>query len=150
MFHVNNVVLKNNISERKIMTKKLTSYQPYGLAVVRIVVAYLFILHGSSKLFSFPVDMGGALPPLMVFAGILEFFGGLLLLVGWFTRPTAFVLSGQMAFAYFLGHAIPAGSTLLPLINKGEPAVLFCFIFLYLVFAGAGAWSIDTYKQAAR
>ena len=79
---------------------------------------------------------------LMGFAGVLELAGGVLIVIGLFTRPTAFVLSGEMAAAYFMGHA-PQGNVLLPLLNQGEPAVLFCFIFLFLSVAGAGAWSAD-------
>ena len=79
---------------------------------------------------------------LMGLAGILEIAGGLLLILGWFTRPVAFLLAGEMAVAYFMAHA-KANNFLLPLLNQGESAVLFCFIFLFLVFAGAGAWSVD-------
>ena len=82
-------------------------------------------------------------------AGVLELVGGVLLLIGLFTRPVAFVLSGEMAFAYFMGHA-PQGNVLLPLMNEGEPAVLFCFIFLYLSAAGAGPWSVDAARASGR
>ena len=97
--------------------------------------------HGSQKLFGFPPSGqpggGGAL---ITFAGILEFFGGLLVMIGLFTRPAAFILSGLMAVAYFMAHA-PQG--FLPLVNKGELAVLYCFVYFYLAFAGGGAWSLD-------
>lgn len=112
------------------------------LSILRIVTAFLFIAHGAQKLFNYPASPNGA-PQLMTLIGIggvLEFFGGLLLLVGLFTRPVAFVLSGQMAVAYFMVHA--AGG-FLPLVNKGESAVLYCFIFLFLAVAGPGAWGID-------
>ena len=110
-----------------------------------IVAGYTFLLHGTAKLFGVPhVAMFDGLQviSLMGLAGILEVAGGLLLILGWFTRPVAFLLSGQMAVAYFMAHA-KANNFLLPLLNQGESAVLFCFIFLFLVFAGAGAWSID-------
>ncbi len=82
-------------------------------------------------------------------AGILEVVGGALLLIGLFTRPVAFILSGQMAVAYFVGHAVQ-GNVLVPMLNRGESAVLFCFIFLFLAAAGAGAWAVDTMRAAPR
>ena len=115
------------------------------LSVLRIAAAYMFMLHGSAKLFGVPhVEMfdGLQLFSLYGFAGILEFFGGLLLLLGLFTRPVAFLLSGQMAVAYFMAHA--SGDTvLLPLLNGGEAAALFSFIFIYIAAAGGGAWALD-------
>lgn len=120
-------------------------YQPYALALLRIITGYSFMLHGMSKLFGMPhVAMfdGLQLFSLMGVAGILELVGGFLLLIGLFTRPVAFLLSGQMAVAYFTSHAT-MNDFWLPLMNKGEPAVLYCFIFLYLFVAGAGALSVD-------
>jgi putative oxidoreductase len=119
-----------------------SKWSPRLLSVLRIVTALLFIPHGSQKLFGFPgaqqaVD---SLFSLMGAAGVLEFFGGSLLLVGVFTRPVAFVLSGHMAAAYFMAHA-PQGFW--PLLNRGELAALFCFVFLYLAVAGGGQWSLD-------
>jgi len=116
--------------------------QPVLLSVLRIVTAYLFLLHGTSKFFAFPIEMGSGSPEgLMLVAGILEIVGGILLVLGLFTRPAAFVLSGQMAVAYFMAHA--SGNTLFPIANGGESAVLFCFVFLYIAAAGGGAWSLD-------
>lgn len=116
--------------------------QPVLLSVLRIVTAYLFLLHGTSKFFAFPIEMGSGSPEgLMLLAGILEVVGGILLVLGLFTRPAAFVLSGQMAVAYFMAHA--SGNTLFPIANGGESAVLFCFVFLYIAAAGGGAWSLD-------
>lgn len=123
-------------------------WTPRLLAVLRIVTAYLFLLHGTAKLFGVPhIAYFDGLPVLSLigFAGMLEVAGGALLLLGLWTRPVAFVLSGEMAFAYFMGHASKAA--LLPLINEGESAVLFCFIFLYFAAAGAGAWSVDAIRK---
>jgi putative oxidoreductase len=111
--------------------------------VLRIVTALLFLEHGTAKLFGLPHVTffdNLSLFSLIGFAGVLEVVGGLLLLVGFWTRPTAFVLSGEMAVAYFMAHA-PKGFS--PLLNQGESAVLYCFIFLYLAVAGGGAWSVD-------
>jgi putative oxidoreductase len=114
-------------------------YRPIVLSILRIVVGLLFLEHGTSKLFGFP-DAGPPLQGLMLVAALLEGIGGLLIVVGAFTRSTAFILSGEMAFAYFIGHA-PQG--FFPLVNHGEGAVLYCFIFFYIAFAGGGAWSVD-------
>jgi putative oxidoreductase len=121
------------------------------LSILRIVVALLFIEHGMQKLFGFPP----ATPPrptveLMSqfgLAGVLETFGGLAILLGLFTRPIAFLLCGEMAVAYFQAH-FPHG--FYPINNMGEPPVLFCFIFLYFVFSGAGVWSIDAILARSR
>lgn len=119
------------------------------LAIMRMATAYMFMLHGTAKLFAMPhVAMfdGITIWSLYGIAGILEAVGGLLLLLGLFTRPVAFILSGQMAVAYFMAHA--AQAPLLPLLNGGEAAALFSFIFLYLASAGSGAWALD--NQIAR
>lgn len=121
------------------------NWQPQALAALRIVTAYLLIPHGTAKLFGAPhVAMfdGLQLMSLLGLAGILEVVGGALILIGLFTRPVAFVLCGFTAVAYFMAHA-SQGNALLPMLNGGELAVLYCFVFLYLVFAGAGAWSVD-------
>ena len=122
-----------------------SSWTPRAQAALRIVSAFLFIQHGSAKLFHFPrVEMFDNLQLLSLvgLAGVLELVGGALLLIGLFTRPVAFVLSGMMAVAYFMAHA-SRGTPLSPMMNQGEPAVLFCFVFLFLAAAGAGAWSVD-------
>lgn len=129
-------------------TTTFSTWIPKVLALLRIVTAYLFMLHGSAKLLGFPhVAMFDNLQIMSLsgIAGILELIGGLLLLMGLFTRPTAFVLSGTMAVAYFIAHA-SQGNGLFPLLNGGESAVLFCFIFLFIAAAGPGAWSIDGRK----
>jgi putative oxidoreductase len=124
-----------------------TVWAPRMLAVLRIVAALLFIEHGSQKLFGFPPPIGGEGPPLVSLLGlaaVLELLGGLSILVGLFTRPVAFVLAGEMAFAYFIGHA---PKSFFPAINGGDAAILFCFLFLYLCVAGAGAWSVDATRS---
>jgi len=119
---------------------RLSTYSPQALSVLRIVAALLFIAHGTQKLFGFPVAAMGPTEGLMLIGGLLEVFGGLAVLVGFFTRPVSFVLSGMMAVAYFLFH-LPG--SFFPQANGGDAAVLFSFVFLYLVFAGPGAWSIN-------
>jgi putative oxidoreductase len=119
-------------------------WAPRQLSVLRIVAALTFITHGTQKLFGFPAGPEPR-PPVellsqMGLAGVLETFGGTLLLLGLFTRPVAFVLAGEMAVAYFMAH-LPRG--VWPLLNGGEPAVLFCFIYLYLAAAGGGEWALD-------
>jgi putative oxidoreductase len=117
---------------------------PYFLSLLRIVAALLFIPVGTMKLFSFPIAMppGNFAPvgSLTWFAGMLETFGGGLILLGLFTRPVAFLLSGEMAVAYFYGHAAQG---VWPLVNQGTDAVFYCFLFLYLSAAGGGPWSLD-------
>jgi putative oxidoreductase len=114
------------------------------LSVLRIVTALLMMQHGAQKLFGYPPGaQGSSTPPLMSmmgFVGILEFFGALLLLLGLFTRPVAFILSGLLAVAYFMAHA-PQGFW--PVLNRGELAALYSFVFLYLAVAGGGTWSVD-------
>lgn len=125
--------------------RTIESYTPYALAALRIVTAYLFIQHGTAKLFGVPHQAmfdGLQLFSLLGLAGVLEVAGGLLLGVGLFTRPTAFVLSGFMAVAYFMAHA-SQGNVLAPMLNGGELAALYSFIFLLFVFTGAGALSLD-------
>lgn len=129
------------------LSDRLNQYQPYALTVLRIVTALQYIEHGTQKLFNFPASAQaatGSLPPLILTAGILEAFGGLLLLLGLFTRPVAFILAGQMAFAYFMAH-FPRD--FFPANNGGDAAISFCFIFLYLVFAGPGLLAIDNRQK---
>jgi putative oxidoreductase len=119
-------------------------WAPRMLAIFRIVAGLLFVSFGTMKLFGYPPGPA-EMPPLVILSqmgigGILEFVGGLMIVLGLLTRPVAFVLAGEMAVAYFQFHQ-PLG--LFPSTNNGVPAVLYCFLFLYLMFAGAGAWSID-------
>ena len=121
---------------------------PHVLSIVRIVSAYLFMLHGTAKHLKMPfIETMSKVSPtsLSGIAGWMELVGGALLLVGLFTRPVAFLLSGLMAFAYFIAHAPKA--PFFPLMNGGEAAVLFCFIFLYLSVAGGGPWSVDALRS---
>jgi putative oxidoreductase len=122
------------------------NWTPRLLSVLRIIMGFLLVAHGAQKLFGV-LPMPGMPPPgafslfsLMGVAGVLEFFGGLLILLGLFTRPTAFILCGFMAVAYFMAHA-PGGFW--PILNHGELAVIYCFVFLYLAVAGGGEWSLD-------
>ena len=120
-------------------------FEPLALTVLRVVVGVLFMPHGAQKLFGWLGGMGGtgataSFPDLMWFSAILEFFGGLCILLGLFTRPIAFLLCGEMAVAYFKVHA-PGGFW--PLLNHGELAVLYCFVFLFLATAGGGPYTIE-------
>ncbi len=119
----------------------LSRYRPQALGALRIMTALLFISHGTQKLFGFPASqMDGSLPTMLLVAALLEFVGGILVLIGLFTRPVAFILSGQMAVAYFIAHG---PKSFFPALNGGDAAILFCFIFLYLFVAGPGAFSVD-------
>lgn len=125
------------------------TWTPRALSLMRIVVGYLYVSHGMAKLFHIPHDAmfdNLQLFSLIGLAGVLELVGGALVLIGLFTRPAAFVLSGEMAFAYFMGHA-PHGNVLVPALNGGELAVVYCFVFLFLAAAGAGAWSVDAMRK---
>ncbi len=128
-----------------------SAFAPYLLSALRIVAAFLLLQFGTAKLFAFPAAIlpGGTAPlaSLPGVAGVLEAFGGALLLIGLFTRPVAFLLSGEMAFAYFIGHA-PRGFW--PVLNRGHVVVLLCFVWLYVSAAGAGPWSLDASLRKRR
>ncbi len=117
----------------------LEKAMPFVLSILRIVVALLFLEHGLQKYFGFP-SAGPPMTPLLQVQGVLEIAGGLLLLVGAYTRVVAFVLAGDMAVAYFMAH-FPR--SFFPAVNGGDAAVLYCFAFLYILFAGGGPWSVD-------
>ena len=123
---------------------RLTKWAPQALGVLRIVSGLLFLAHGTQKFLSFPpgemAGMGWSLSHPAHYAGIVELFAGALVAVGWFTRPAAFLASGTMAVAYWYAHA---PQNMFPVNNMGDAAILYCFVFLYLVFAGAGAFSVD-------
>lgn len=129
------------------MKNLLNTWRPRVLSVLRIVAAFLFMQHGTQKMFGFPVPQSYEfeLFSMSGVAGTLEVFGGFLLLIGLFTRPVAFLLSGLMAFAYFIAHAPQA---FWPLVNGGELAALYAFVFLYLWLAGGGEWSVDRLRRS--
>ena len=119
----------------------LDVWAPRALSVLRIVAALIFLEHGTQKLLGFPPsEMSPSLLSLIGAAGLLELVGGILLLIGLFTRSVAFILSGEMAVAYWMVHA---PKSIFPALNGGDAAILYCFVFLYLVFAGPGPWSVD-------
>ena len=120
--------------------KFLSAYASYLLSALRISAAGSFFTHGTMKLFSWPGPFEMPMLPILYVAGVIEVVGGLLLIVGLFTRPVAFLLSGTMAFAYFIAHG---SGSFFPVLNHGEAAMLFCFIFLYIAAAGGGALSLD-------
>ncbi|MFD1610629.1 DoxX family protein [Sphingomonas tabacisoli] len=122
-------------------------WAPRLLSVLRIIAALLFMEHGLMKLFHFPAPQPGApdpLPTLLMAAAVIEVVGGALLVLGLFTRPVAFICAGEMAVAYFIGHATRG---FWPALNMGDAAILFCFVFLYLSAAGGGAWSVDAMRK---
>ncbi len=121
----------------------LTAWSPRVLSLLRIITALLFMEHGLMKLLHFPAPQPGVpspLPPLLLAAGVIELVGGALVALGLFTRAAAFIASGEMAVAYFTVHAAQG---FWPALNEGDAAILYCFVFFYLVFAGGGAWSLD-------
>jgi putative oxidoreductase len=118
-----------------------SEWEPRVLSILRIVVGLLFMEHGLAKLFGFPTaTMHPEMFQLLWFAGIIETFGGLLLTLGLFTRPAAFIMSGEMAVGYFMSHQ---PRNLFPLVNGGDAAILYCFVFFYFVVVGGGCWSLD-------
>ena len=121
------------------------------LSVLRIVTALLYLEHGTSKIFDFPPSGRPVIPYVLASlngaAGLIETLGGIMLLFGWFTRPVAFIAAGEMAVAYFRVH-FPR--SIFPIGNGGDNVVLFCFIFLYLLFVGAGPWSVDAIRRRPR
>ena len=131
------------------LTSRWTSSAPSLLSIIRITAAFLFVQYGTTKLFAYPAAVmpGGGTASLTSLAGVagaLELVGGALLLVGLFTRPVAFLLSGEMAVAYFIGHAAQG---FWPVLNGGAPAVFFAFLWLYVSAAGPGPWSIDALRR---
>ena len=129
--------------------KMLAKYQPVALSLFRFFTGLLLFQYGIAKIFKFPVvPMFANIPPLITVAGTIELIGGALLMIGLFTRPVAFILSGQMACAYFIGHMFkdPAKPVFLPLLNGGTASILFCFACLYLATAGGGPISADAMR----
>ena len=120
----------------------LTNWAPHVLSLLRIVVGLLFLQHGLVKLFAFPMapQTAPAMGSLIWYAGLIEIVGGVLLILGLLTRLVAFIVAGEMAFAYFIGHS---PRSIYPIQNGGNLAILYCFVFLYLMFSGPGPWSVD-------
>ena len=121
-------------------------FSPQAFALLRIISGAMFLFHGTQKLLGWPPMQGGGggpLPPIILLGAWIEFVGGLMILVGLFAGIAAFITSGEMAVAYFMAHAKWTGDGWIPLVNKGELAVLYCFVFLYIAAHGAGIWSID-------
>lgn len=130
----------------------IDAWTPRVLALLRIATAFMFVQHATAKLIHFPhVPMFDTvrLASLLGAAGVIELVGGFLVFIGLYTRLAAFILSGEMAVAYFMAHA-PRGAPLSPLLNGGEPAALYAFIYLLLAVAGAGSWSLDALRLAPR
>jgi putative oxidoreductase len=143
-------VPKSGLSRGAVPTfnRDLERYAPYVLSILRIMAAFLFLEHGTSRLFGFPSPLPSpAFLSLYWFAGAIELVGGMLLIPGLFTRPAAFIMSGEMAFAYFMRHA---PNDFFPILNRGDSAILYCFVFFYLAFAGAGPWSLDALMERRR
>jgi len=127
--------------EGKTMLGFLNRYTDYAYALLRLVSGVLFIFHGSQKLFGFPGGVPEGIPEFVIYiAGPIELVGGILIMIGLFTREAAFLCSGLMAAAYFMAHAT---SALFPILNRGELAIMFCFVYLYIACVGSGIWSID-------
>jgi putative oxidoreductase len=134
------------------MNEFWTSWQPKILSLLRFMAGFLMLWHGTQKLLGFPPSgqPGGQLSALMAVGGTIELVGGILVMIGLFTRWASFLLSGTMAVAYWMAHGLaflnpegPGAVGFLPLVNRGELAALYCFVFLYLFFAGGGTWSVD-------
>ena len=124
------------------MPSFMSSFNSKGYALMRIVVGFLFLWHGTQKLFGFPDPMPAGVPAFIIYiAGPIELIGGTLVMIGLFTRWTAFLCSGLMAFAYWMAHGMKA---LLPIQNGGELAALYCFLFLFIATQGGGLWSVDS------
>jgi putative oxidoreductase len=123
----------------------MSNYGSQAYAALRMVVGFLFLWHGAQKLFGFPIALPGGVPAFIIYiAGPIELIGGILVMVGLFTHWAAFLASGQMAFAYWMGHGTKA---LLPIQNNGELAVLYCFVFLFISTQGGGIWSLDALRK---
>ena len=124
----------------KFLDNLLDDREEQAYALLRIVTGFLFIWHGTQKLMNYPAEFPYPLNPLMYTAGAIEMVGGVLVRIGLFTRPTAFICSGTMAAAYWMAHGM---NNVFPIINRGELAALFCFAFLFIAVRGAGIWSLD-------
>ena len=136
------------------LNRTFAGFEPMALSIFRIMTGLLLFQYGVAKILKFPVlPYFASIPPLITVAGAIELVGGALLILGLFTRPVAFILSGQMAFAYFMGHMFKAGvaaPVFTPILNGGNAAILFCFACLYLATAGGGPFSLDATMRGKR
>ena len=130
------------------MQRTLGRYTPQLFAILRIIAGLMFAMHGTQKLFGWPGGKEPVAVPLMIAAGVIELVAGLMIAIGLLASWAAFIASGEMAVAYFKAHAHPILSW--PLLNQGELAVLYCFLFLYIAAHGAGIWSVDGSRRGAR
>ena len=129
------------------MKSFMSNYSSYCYALMRIVVGFLFLWHGAQKLFGFPMGMPSGGPLFITYGGgSIELVGGILVMVGLFTPLAAFITSGEMAVAYWMAHGTKA---LLPIVNNGELAVIYCFVFLFIASQGGGIWSIDSLMDSS-
>jgi putative oxidoreductase len=141
------VIAQNVRAGRITMLDSLARYEPHAYALMRIIAGFLFLWHGMQKLFGFPGEVPAGAPPFVLYtAGPIELVGGTLVTLGLFTRPAAFLCSGLMAAAYWMAHGHRA---LLPIMNQGELAAAYCFVFLYIAARGSGIWSVDASRAAA-
>jgi len=130
------------------MSLFMSKFSPQCYALMRIIVGFLFLWHGSQKLFNFPIGMPPGVPAFITYvAGPIELIGGIMVMIGLFTQYAAFISSGLMAFAYWIGHGTKA---LLPVQNNGELAMLYCFVFLLISSHGGGIWSVDSLRSAGK
>jgi putative oxidoreductase len=147
---IGEILTRPAVSQSRGHIMQLTFLQPWAphiLSVLRILSAATFLTHGTMKWFNWPDAFPYPLNPMLYTAATIEVVGGILLVIGLFSRPVAFIMSGLSACAYFIGHA---GNGFFPALNGGEPAVLFCFIFLYIAAAGPGPWSVDAMSGRTR
>ena len=137
---MNDSKIKKGEKKMGFLNKLLASRDSQAYALLRIVAGFLFIFHGSQKLFNFPLEFPYPMSPLMQAAGLIEVIGGTMIMLGLFSRPVAFLCSGTMAVAYWMAHGL---RDIFPILNGGELSALYCFIFLFIACKGSGIWSVD-------
>ena len=137
---MNDRKIKKGEKKMGFLNKLLASRDSQAYALLRIVAGFLFIFHGSQKLFNFPLEFPYPMSPLMQAAGLIEVIGGTMIMLGLFSRPIAFLCSGTMAVAYWMAHGL---RDIFPILNGGELSALYCFIFLFIACKGSGIWSVD-------
>jgi len=137
---MNGSKIKKGEKKMGFLDKLLASRDSQAYALLRIVAGFLFVFHGSQKLFNFPLEFPYPMSPLMQAAGLIEVIGGTMIMLGLFSRPIAFLCSGTMAVAYWMAHGL---RDIFPILNGGELSALYCFIFLFIACKGSGIWSVD-------